>query len=262
VPSLMRVPTAGGSAVKLLDGLYDPSGPSLWMAFIREPVVSPDGRTVALLTDLPNPTKGDVVLKLFNLQTKRLADPKVSEVPPLGQQDPAWRPDGGVLAYVMNNRNGAVGAPQIMAYTPANGTTRTITAPGYLHPSWSPDGRYLAATKTSAFGTDVVILDASTGAEVVRLTNDGSSWAPAWSPAGNQVAFLHVSGQVVDLRLVTLTGTGPGWTVGDPVDLTSDAGLDGVSRPDWFVPAGQLPAASAGPSPSASASPAASPAGS
>jgi Tol biopolymer transport system component len=161
----------------------------------------------------------------------------------------------------MNNRNGAVGAPQIMLYTPASGATRAITAPGYLHPSWSPDGRYIAATKTSAFGTDVVILDVATGAEVIRLTDDGSSWAPTWSPAGNQVAFLHVSGQVVDLRLVTLTGTGPNWTVGDPLDLTSDAGLDGVSRPDWFVPASQLPAPSAAPSPSTSlaASPAASP---
>jgi Tol biopolymer transport system component len=256
VPSLMRVPAAGGDAVRLLDGIYDPGGPSLWMAFIREPVVSPDGRTVALLTDLPNPTRSDVVLKLFNLATKRLTDTKVAEVSPLGQQDPAWRPDGKVLAYVMNNRNGAVGAPQIMAFTVATGASRAITAPGYLHPSWSPDGRYLAATKTSAFGTDVVVLDAVTGAEVVRLTNDGSSWAPAWSPAGNQVAFLHVSGQVVDLRLVTLTGGEPNWTVGDPLDLTTDAGLDGVSRPDWFVPASQLPPPSAAPSPSVASSPA------
>jgi dipeptidyl aminopeptidase/acylaminoacyl peptidase len=218
------------------------------MGFIREPVVAPDGKTVALLTDLPNPVTSTVVLKFLNLQTKRLTDPQVAQVPPLGHQDPAWRPDGKMLAYVMNNRNGAVGAPQIMVYSTANTTSRAITAPGYLHPSWSPDGKYIAATKTSAYGTDVVILNASTGAEVVRLTSDGDSWGPAWSPAGDQVAFLHVAGQVVDLRMVPLTGTGPSWTVGAPVDLTSSAGLDGVSRPDWFVPTEQLPAATPAPS--------------
>jgi Tol biopolymer transport system component len=263
VPSLVRVATAGGGVAKVLDGIYDPAGPSRWMGFIREPVVSPDGKTIALLTDLPDPTTSTVVLKLLNLGSKRLTDPKVAEVSPLGHQDPAWRPDGKILAYVMNNRNGSVGAPQIMGLTIANGVSRPITAPGYLHPSWSPDGRFIAATKTSAYGTDVVILNATTGAEVVRLTNDGASWAPVWSPAGDQVAFLHVSGQVVDLRMVPLSGSAPLWTIGDPVDLTSAAGLDGVSRPGWFIPADQLPASTTPPAtpstPVASSAPSPSP---
>ena len=35
--------------------------------------------------------------------------------------------------------------------------------PGYIAPAWSPDSRYLAATKTDSFGTDVVILDSISG---------------------------------------------------------------------------------------------------
>ena len=100
----------------------------------------------------------------------------------------------------------------------------------------------------------MVILDAATGAEILQLTDDGDSWAPTWSPAGDQVAYLHVSGQVVDLRMVQLEGAAPGWTVGETVDLTTNAGLDSVSRPDWYVPADQLP--------EPTAPPAASPAGS
>lgn len=247
VPSVMSVPATGGDATRILDGSYNPPGRGQWMAWIRQPALSPDGGTLALTTDLPNPTNGDVVLKLYDTSTKKLTDPKVPEVSPLGHQDPAWRPDGKVLAYVYNNRDGATGVPQVFSYTVATGKAKPISGPGYLHPSWSPDGKYLAVTKTASYGTDVAIINASTGAEVALLTNDGLSWAPVWSPAGDQVAFLHVDGQVVDLRMVQLTGAYGDWKPGDVVDLTQDAGLDSISRPDWFVPADQMPAATPAP---------------
>ena len=92
--------------------------------------------------------------------------------------------------------------------TPARPRGRS-PGPATSIPSWSPDGKYIAATKTSAYGTDVVILNAATGAELARLTDDGNSWAPAWSPRGDQIAYLHVAGQVIDLRMAQLEGTGP-----------------------------------------------------
>jgi Tol biopolymer transport system component len=255
VPSIWEVPTAGGNAKKLLDGAYNPPGKGTWMAWLREPVLSPNGHTIAMATDLPNPSKNgaDVTIKFYDLNSNHLSDPNLADVAPLGHQDPAWRPDGKVLAYVYNNRDGATGVPQIYAYSVALGTARAISGPGYLHPSWSPDGKYLAVTKTSAYGTDVAILNATSGAEVALLTNDGSSWAPTWSPAGDQVAYLHANGQVVDLELVALKGNYGDWTPGDVQDLTTNAGLDSISRPDWFVPADQIPAATAAPGGSSTA---------
>ena len=46
------------------------------------------------------------------------------------------------------------------------------------------------------------ILDQA-GKEVLRVTDDGHSFAPIWSPAGNAVAFLHLEGTIVDLRMAT-----------------------------------------------------------
>ena len=100
-----------------------------------------------------------------------------------------------------------------------------------------------------------MILNAANGAELARLTDDGQSWAPAWSPRGDQIAYLHVAGQVIDLRMAQLEGSGPTWTVKDTLDLTTAAGLDGVSRPDWFVPPDELPAATPVPAPADSPSP-------
>jgi dipeptidyl aminopeptidase/acylaminoacyl peptidase len=258
VPSIMRIPTAGGKATTVLDGLVDPPGKLKWMGFIQGPVVSPDGTTIAMTSDLPDPSKSDVTLKLYNLKSEKISNPGLDQRSPLGHQDPAWRPDGKRLAYVRADRDGAKGAPRIYVYTPETKKARAVTGPGYLHPAYSPDGKYLAATRTSAFGTDVVILDAASGAELLKLTTDGDSWGPTWSPAGDQVAYLHVSGQVVDLRMVQLEGSAPAWTAGETTDLTSNAGLDSVSRPDWFVPADQLPAPTVAPAASPAESPAAS----
>lgn len=249
VPAIMRIPAADGPVTKVYDGLVDPSGALKWMGYIRNPVVSPDGKTIAMASDLPDPTLSDVTLKLLTIKNGKITNPGLDQRSPLGHQDAAWRPDGLRIAYVRNDRDGAKGTPRIYVYTPSTGKAKAVTGPGYLHPAFSPDGRYLAATRTSSFGTDVVILEAATGAELVRITNDGDSWGPVWSPAGNQVAYLHVSGQVVDLRLAALGGSAPAWTVDDTVDLTKNAGLDSVSRPDWWIPTDELPTPTPTPAP-------------
>jgi Tol biopolymer transport system component len=253
VPSLMYIPVSGGSAKRVLDGVVNGPGSLKWAGFIRNPAVSPSGRYIAIATDLPDPTQSDVVIKIWDTRRDRLIDPGLSQVAPLGHQDPTWRPGTDQLVYVRSDRDGAKGTPRLYLYDMSTEKSRAITGPGFLHPSFSPDGRFIAATKTSAFGTDVVVLDVASGAEVLRLTDDGTSWAPTWSAAGDQIAYLHSSGQLVDLMVAQLEGSAPSWTVKDSVPLTQNAGLDGASHPAWFVPEDQIPAA-ATPAPSVVAS--------
>ena len=82
-----------------------------WFYWIRQPVLGPDGKTLAVVSDGPDPTKSDVVLQFYDLSKKKRTIPAVSEVTPLGHQDPAWRPDGKVLLYVRNGREGREAHP-------------------------------------------------------------------------------------------------------------------------------------------------------
>ena len=250
-PVLMRIRPDGSGREALLSGLVKYGGGREWQAFIRHPAPAPDGKTIALVSDLPDPSTSDVVLQTYDLAKKKLTPVDVPENPPLGHQDPAYSPDGKTLLYVQNARDGSRGAPSIWRWLPAKKRFGTVTGPGYVDPAWSPDGRYIAATLTDSFGTNVVILDARNGTELLRVTKDDASWAATWSPRGDQLVYMHLEGLAVDLRIVDLTGKGAAMTASESKPLTDFAGLDGASRATWSVPADQLPAPSA-PAPSAS----------
>ncbi len=255
VPSVMQIPADGsGNAVRVLNGKVKIGG-NTWHAWIRQPVLSPDGHTLAIVSDRPNPSQSDVILQFYDIDSGKSLIPNLPETAPLGHQDPAWRPDGKFLLYVRNDRNGAKGAAVIYRWDVTKGKATPFTTAGYIEPAYSPDGRYVAATKTTSFGSDVVILDAGSGRELMRVTSDGSSWSPVWSPVGDSIAFLHLRGQIVDLKLAQLDGIGPNWTVKDVIDLTEASGLDGDSRPHWFVPPDQLPTPTPTPIPAVTASP-------
>jgi Tol biopolymer transport system component len=242
VPRLLRVAADGSGEPEVMLVGRVRNGDLMWSFFVREPSISPDGTRAAIVTDGPDPTQGGIVLKIVDLADEALTDPDLRESEGLGHQSPAWSPDGRFVLYQRNAREGARGTPAIFRYNVSNGNSTALTGPGYANPSWSRDGRFVAATKTNSFGTDVVILDSRNGVELLRLTHDDASFSPVWSPKGDAVAFFRVQHGVVDLYLVPLTGTAPDWTAGEPIALTVAAGLDGESRPAWFIPASELPA--------------------
>ena len=178
--------------------------------------MSPNGKTFALVSDGPDPTKSNVVLQFWDSVTEKTSRPDVTEIPPLGHQDPAWRPDGKMLFYVRNGREGAKGAPIIYRWDVAKKTSSAVTGPGYLEPSFSPDGKYIAATRINAFGSDVVILDAVARP---RAAAPHRRTAPRGRPSGRRpataIAFFHIDGQIVDLQMAKLDGKAPNWTVGE-----------------------------------------------
>jgi Tol biopolymer transport system component len=245
-PVLSRMAAAPGAAASAIESsLYSLPAGGQYFYGLWQPALSPDGRTFVLLSDAPDPFTNSVALSLLPVGGGALTRLPVGEATyygyGLGQNDPQWSPDGSAIAYTYNDKSGAYGAPRIALYDVKAKTAKFLTTNGYAQPSWSPDGRYLAAVRSTARGRDLVILDATTGKLLATLTHDARSFAPTWSPAGNQIAFLRAIGSTIDLQLLTLGGTAPRFTVSRDEPLTSQSQLDGTSRPVWYIPPSLIP---------------------
>lgn len=210
-----------------------------WFSHVLQPDVSPDGRTLAVVSDGPSGS-GSVTLHTLPARGGRLQPLRIRSIGDLGHNDPAWSPDGRRLAYTHNRADGTEGSPQVAVYTRRTRRVNYLLQ-GYANPSWSPDGRWIAAERTTGTGRDIVILDPQRGFERARLTNDGNSFAPAVSPDGDQIAYLERDGLGIDLRIMTLAFEADGSiTLVDDRAVTDDGSIDASSPPAWHVPADQL----------------------
>jgi TolB protein len=140
--------------------------------------------------------------------------------------DPAWSPDGSLLAYT------ATGRTDWVWLVNADGSAPRALAEG-LQPAWSPDGRRLAFARVIVRRQrriDVWIMNAD-GTGAVNLTGPGKPAGstskdlhPAWSPDGSRIAFSSDRGANRDVYAVAPDG-------GAATPLTDDAAPD--SLPHW-----------------------------
>ena len=103
-----------------------------------------------------------------------------------------------------------------------------------------------------------LILDAATGVQVGRVTYDGFSWAPVWSPDGDELVYLHLSSTVVEMFMTEVNRSGAEFDFQAGLGMADYGSLDGDSRPAWYVPEAGFAAGTASPTtpglPQASAS--------
>ncbi len=151
----------------------------------RDPVWSPDGRSVAYFGD----KSGEY--RLYIAPQDGVSPPREIALPnPTHYYTPAWSPDGRRIAYTDADF-------RIWSLDVASGKATVVDQDTYLvprrelEPVWSPDGRWLAyAKRLPSLFRAVVVANVETGEK--RQITDGlaDAVAPAWDASGKYLWFL------------------------------------------------------------------------
>lgn len=132
---------------------------------------------------------------------------------------PSYSPDQRWLYYIEQ-----IGSTwQVMQADPDGGAPRQVTAGNfnYYHPRPSADGSQLLVASDKSGNLDLYLIDAATGEELLRLTDDpADDYAPAWLPDYSGVVFTSARDGDDNLYLLYMDD-------GQPSRLTDSSGFDG-----------------------------------
>ena len=174
------------------------------------PVWSPDGRSLAYVTEEPS-GEGDPQRDLWISRCLQAPEPLITD--DTDDVELSWAPDGTRFDFT-SSRDGL----SSIYVADADGThVRRLSDGGDRgdsQPAWSPDGTTIAYTSDRYLGTQYMGLEASSsnifvvsadGGEPRRVAELGER--PKWSPDGTKIAFRSVRTFGASYRVIDLDGT-------------------------------------------------------
>lgn len=152
---------------------------------ISDPEFSPDGRTIAFVSNRSGASK-------IWLVDAAGGEPRLLLRSTQAENSPVWSPDGKSIAFLSSrDRQSDIWVVGVDGGEPARVTNEKSSKHGIR---WSPDGRQIAYIGNREKRQDIYLVPASGGEskQLTKETNewDENRWAPAWSPDGMQIAFV------------------------------------------------------------------------
>ncbi|NNU16140.1 amidohydrolase family protein [Parvularcula sp. ZS-1/3] len=193
---LYQIPKGGGEAERFTSGL----------GFDSQPALSPDGTTLAFISD----REGEDDLWVSDADGENAR--KISSVGNGRILSPAWSPDGqfilvseigsepGLTMYHVDGGSGVA----LMARPASGGDAYPVNGAGA---AFSPDGRYVyyaSPTGGSYPGAQIHRLDRQTGVEAPITQLEGGAMRPVVSPDGEHLAYITRDESETRLRVRNL----------------------------------------------------------
>ena len=148
----------------------------------HEPVVSPDGRSIAFVRT----RKGNEAIYVVSSRGGR---PRLAIDLPSDDDDPEWSPDGRRIVFTSNRRGCGAGiyvaradGSRVSRLTPCERSGDRI----YNHPAFSPDGRHVVAIRHEADGNSLVVIRADRGG-IIGAVDRGHIHFADGHPLGSNV---------------------------------------------------------------------------
>ncbi len=221
------VMAADGSSSRRLTRGQSSSLPDNSWAF--RPAWSPDGSRLAYVTDA-NSQHNQVWLMSKDGEGRRQI---TSEALGISWADSlSWEPGGGQIAVTAapSMRDPS----QIYLLDVAKGTLEKLTshANGAVDPAFSPDGETLAYIGRAGLQGNLWVRSPD-GQREGHLDKLSFVRSPAWSPDGKSLAVLAVNAGMFEIWVIGVQKTDDGYELGEPRQLTKDAGVDPMSGLTW-----------------------------
>ena len=211
---------AGGSVVAGSNAAVAPLRLTSNVANDSEPAISPDGRTVAFVS---NRDGGPAI---YLLALDRRDEPPVRVGTKSAASAPSWSPDGTRLAFVCQRDRQA---DLCLVGRDGSNERQVVAQPqDELDPVWSPDGRQLAYSLVNGRTRELRVVDID-GTQSRRVgPADWSAQMPAWSSDGRRLAVSRRrDAEDYDIWIVPLDGSAP-----TPVVQSAESKLDPAWSPD------------------------------